>query len=97
MLKEVKSEDRLIAIVCVVKEMFELHYLFDRKGHIIEFVYEISKKNPVTDSISRDFPAASGFEREITDFFGVHFHGSICKDKMFLPDSWDKEPPMKDG
>ena len=97
MLEEVNDEDRLIAIACVSKGMLELHYIFDRKGEVMELVYEIPKDDPVIESISKDYPVASGYEREIKDFFGVHFHGLIADEKMFLPDSWDKEPPMKNG
>ena len=47
-------------------------------------------------SIMDVFPSAEFYEREIHDFFDIEFKGNPrLHEKMFLPDDWDKRPPLQ--
>jgi NADH-quinone oxidoreductase subunit C len=86
---------RLIAIVCKDEGDFSLDYYFDDKGKIIVLKFKVPKKKPIIESIVDVFPNADYFEREIHDFFGVEFEGNTKLHlKLFLPDDWNKKPPM---
>ena len=93
-IKKLKTP-RLIAIVCIDEERFRLHYKFDMKGKIREFVVRVGKKKPLIPTIADIYPVAELFEREIHDFFGVEFLGnSRLHDKLFLPEHYKGKPPL---
>ncbi|NIM47444.1 MAG: hypothetical protein GTN40_04800 [Candidatus Aenigmarchaeota archaeon] len=91
-----KLEDkRLIAIVCKDEGDFTLNYYFDDIGKIIVLKFKVPKKKPFLESIVDVFPNADYYEREIHDFFGVEFEGNPeLHLKLFLPDDWNKKPPL---
>ena len=91
-----KLEDkRLIAIVCKDEGDFVLNYYFDNNGKIIVLKFNVPKKKPVVETIADIFPNADYYEREIHDFFGIEFEGNPKLHlKLFLPDDWNKKPPL---
>ena len=97
--EKINKNLRLVAIVCRDENDFLLDYYFDDKGKIKVFKFVVPKKNPKIESIFQDYPTADYYEREIHDFFDVEFEGNPNLHlKMFLPENWNKKPPLlKDG
>jgi len=93
--KKLNRDLRLIAIVCRHENDFYLDYYFDDNGKISVLKFKVPKKEPIIESIIEDYPNADYYEREVHDFFGVEFEGNPNLHlKMFLPDDWNKKPPL---
>ena len=90
-----KKGSRLVAIVCRDEKNFCLDYYFDDSGKVSKITLNVPKQRPIVESITKDYPNADYYEREIHDFFGVEFEGNMNLHlKLFLPEDWDKKPPM---
>ena len=79
-------------------EAIELLYQFWQGKAFVEVRSEVSKSNPVVDSISSELPAATLYEAEIQDLFGVKFTGNPYAGKrLLLPDEYpaDAPPPLR--
>ncbi len=57
---------------------------------------QLSKEEPVIDSISELLAGAAWFEREIYDMFGIKFNGHPDLRRILLPDDWKGHPLRKD-
>ena len=62
-----------------------LLYTFEKKGAVLVLVRHAGR--PVS-SIANDFPAASWFERECRDGFGVEFTGAFDTRRLFLHETY---------
>jgi len=62
-----------------------LLYTFEKKGAVLILVRHAGR--PV-ESIANDFPAASWFERECRDGFGVEFTGAFDTRRLFLHETY---------
>lgn len=60
----------------------------------LELITDVNRDAPELDTISNIFAAASWYEREITDFFGVEFIGGV--NKPLLNRTWAKTPLRKE-
>jgi NADH-quinone oxidoreductase subunit C len=57
---------------------------------------QVSKVEPVVDSLVPIWPAANWHEREVFDLLGVKFMGHPNMRRIFMPDDWDGYPLRKD-
>jgi NADH-quinone oxidoreductase subunit C len=51
---------------------------------------------PTIGSLAEVWPAASSYEREVFDLFGVRFEGHPNLTRIMLPDEWEGHPLRKD-
>lgn len=52
--------------------------------------------DPRVDSMVPVWPAATAFEREVFDLFGIYFEGHPYMVRILLPDDWEGHPLRKD-
>jgi len=91
-----RKEKRLVTIICIDEGKFRLIYQFDKGGKMEHLELSVPKKKPVVRTITKLFPNADFYEREIHDFFGVEFEGNTkLHEKLFLPDDWKGKPPLR--
>lgn len=55
----------------------------------------LTAEKPSIDSIISIWPAASFYEREVFDMFGVHFNGHPHLRRILMPESWKGHPLQK--
>lgn len=85
---------RLIAIICQDRIFaFELKYYYDLEGRIRHEKRMVLKKNPIIDSISKDFPVADFYEREIHELFGIIFKNG-SNERLFLSENNEIITPL---
>ncbi len=84
----------LISLFCVEKfsqSGFTLFYLFEKAGYEEILILYCNLSGKQITSISKIFPSANWYEREIADGFGVDFEGSFDKRRLFLHESFPKD------
>ena len=72
------------------------HLLSPHKNHRIRIKLATDAETPVP-SISDVFPAATWFEREAYDFYGITFTGHPDLTRILLPEDWVGWPLRKDS
>lgn len=55
----------------------------------------LDRDNPDFHTITSIYPGAIYYEREIFEFFGVHFKGNPTYDKPLFLERWDAMPPLR--
>ena len=77
---------------------FQVAYslLSHRMRHRVRLVARVSGDNPTIDSITRVWPSANFYEREVFDLFGVSFAGHPRLTRIMMPDNWNGHPLRKD-
>jgi formate hydrogenlyase subunit 5 len=79
----------LIGLFCVQgfspESRFSLFYVFEKKTSLLVLV---RATDGTATSIARLFPAASWFERECRDGFGVEFEGAFDTRRLFLHETY---------
>ncbi len=55
----------------------------------VTVVVNIPKNNPHIQSITPSIPAATLYEREVFDLFGIIFEGHPRLERLVLPDDWE--------
>jgi formate hydrogenlyase subunit 5 len=70
---------------------FTLFYAFEKLGHNTLVVILVNINLPVVNSISKIFPSASWYEREISDGFGIVFENSPDDRRLFLHEIYPKD------
>ena len=88
---------RLISIVCSDHiSHFEIVYYFDKNSEIMPVVTTISRRKPVTHSISDIFEVAETYEREIHEMYGILFSGNRgMKKHLLLAGNGRNKNPMR--
>jgi len=64
-------------------------------GRGVLFSTDISKDDPVIDSIAAVFPGANWHEREAHEMFGIEFRGHPQLVSLYLPDGFEGNPLRK--
>jgi NADH-quinone oxidoreductase subunit C/D len=62
----------------------------------LRVVAEGDREHPVIPTVSDVWEVAQVYEREIHDFFGIHFHGNPDLRRLFLRGDWNGFPLRKD-
>ncbi len=80
-------------------DALELLYHFASGAVIVTLRVKLARATPSLASICRLVPAASVFEREVSELFGVTFRGAPDTARLFLPDDWPEGvyPLLKDA
>ena len=68
--------------------MIEILYHFCRKAAIVTLRINVRYSFPILPSICPILPAATLYERELMEMFGVQVVGTPNKDRLLLPDDW---------
>ncbi|KTB48013.1 Ni,Fe-hydrogenase III large subunit [Dehalogenimonas alkenigignens] len=63
---------------------FTLFYAFEQRGAPAFFILEVRLPGNRGMSIAGEFPAASYYEREVSDGFGIEFDGAFDRRRLFL-------------
>lgn len=82
----------------IEEQRFELVYLLYslHLGEVIQVSTFIARDNPYVHSVSEIWPIAQWQEREVFDFFGIHYIGHPDLQRLFLEDDWKGFPLRKD-
>ena len=81
-----------------VQNMGAIYHLAQPGGITLNIKTSIPKDKPVLDTITKIFPNADIYEREIEDLFGININGLEPGKRYPLPDDWPKgdHPLRKD-
>jgi len=66
----------------------EALYHFCEGPALVNLRVTLPRDHPVIDSICGVLPAASFFERELSEMFGITVVGTPNPEKLFLPEDW---------
>jgi NADH-quinone oxidoreductase subunit C len=72
------------------------HLLSLETGVRLRLKVKISGENPQVDSMVPIWPAATAFECEVFDLFGIQFAGHPDLRRILLPEEWEGHPLRKD-
>ncbi len=75
-----------------------IYHLARPSGVVLNLIISVPKDKPVIGTISRRFPAADLYEREMIDLMGLEVQGLPPGNRYPLPDDWpaDQHPLRKD-
>ena len=62
----------------------------------IRLVAQLDSTSATIDSITKVWPSANFYEREVFDLFGVHFAGHPGLTRIMMPTDWQGHPLRKD-
>jgi NADH-quinone oxidoreductase subunit C len=62
----------------------------------VRLVVQLDSADPGVDSITRVWPAANYYEREVFDLFGINFGGHPRLTRIMMPEDWQGHPLRKD-
>jgi len=80
-----------------LRESFTLVYHFAHFGELCRTVVHASlAKGAEAPTISRVYPGADWYEREVYDLFGIKFAGHPNLKRLLLPEDADFHPLLKD-
>ncbi len=85
------------AVDYIERGVFQLTYLLHNytTHQDIGIRIEISRAQPVMDSIHHLWAAAQVYQRELREMFGIDFPGSPDVEKPMILEGWDNLPPMR--
>lgn len=93
------SFDMLLSISAMDNsEIFEISYVLYSTSinRTVVVATEISRQDPVIDTVSDVYSSANWDEREIFDLFGVKFTSHPNLKRLLLPKDWIGHPLRKD-
>jgi membrane-bound hydrogenase subunit beta len=75
-----------------------LYHMAQETGTICTVAIAVPKEAPVIQTVTRTFPAADAYERELADLLGMQVEGLAPGHRYPLPDGWptDQYPLRKD-
>jgi membrane-bound hydrogenase subunit beta len=75
-----------------------LYHFAQESGTVLNIQVDVPKDAPILQTVSRTFPAADAYERELVDLFGIQVQGLPPGHRYPLPDGWptDQHPLRKD-
>ena len=74
-----------------------VYHLFSlSKGHRLRVKAGLDEKSPVIDSITKLWPIADWFEREVWDMYGIKFKGHPNLKRILMYDAFEGHPLRKD-
>lgn len=75
-----------------------IYHLAQNSGVLLNIKISVSKQNPILKTITKYFPAAEIYERELVDLLGAKVEGLPCGNRYPLTDDWplDEHPLRKD-
>lgn len=74
---------------------FEVIYHFDSGGHLVNIKVKLPAAKPSIGTITKHFPGAELFERELMEMLGVKVEGHPNPEKLFLCEDSPKCPLRK--
>ena len=86
-----ENKFELLTLFCVenfTQNGFTLFYAFEKVGHQEIPILQFTLGGNRAVSISKTFPSASWYEREVTDGFGIEFDGAFDKRRLFLHETY---------
>ncbi len=84
-----KKKARLVTITAIDEKVLVYHFIVSKKVKNIR----VNIKNNETESLTKIFPNAELYEREIFDMFGIKFKGHPKLESLFL--SEEVKQPLK--
>lgn len=77
---------------------FHVIYLLHSHTQLVKLMIKVKleRENPLLPSVTRLWPAANWFERELYDFYGIRFEGHPQLKRLLMPDEWIGHPLRKD-
>jgi NADH-quinone oxidoreductase subunit C/D len=72
------------------------HLLSYERNDFVRLKVALDGENPSLPSITRQFPNANWYEREVWDMFGITFHGHPHLSRILMPRTWQGHPLRKD-
>lgn len=77
---------------------FHVIYLLHSSEQLVKMLIKVKveRENPVLPSVTRLWPVANWFERELYDFYGIHFEGHPLLKRLLMPEEWIGHPLRKD-
>lgn len=72
------------------------HLLSMSRRHRLRIVCHVDDTDPVVPTVTDLYPTADFHEREVFDFFGVHFEGHPNLVRILMPEDWVGHPLRKD-
>jgi NADH:ubiquinone oxidoreductase subunit C len=91
-----KEEHEALSASSEHEGSIEILYHFCHKAAIVTLRTAVRYSFPVIHSVCEILPAATLYERELIEMFGVKVVGTPSKEKLLLPDDWpDGVFPMR--
>ncbi len=78
-------------------EIFQMTWILENYSSktVLLISADYPRENCIVPSLSDIWPAASAFEREIFEMFGISFPGNPREGEDFLLEGWKDIPPMR--
>lgn len=73
----------------------EIIYHLLKGSRSINLRLSLTRKNAQIRTITKIFPGAELFEREVSEMLGIKFLGHPDPRRLFLPDDWKEKPPYR--